>query len=336
MKRGFFFLFPFYSILSFATGCYAHPTAQLTLRVIDSEGQPVPNVKMSASFWMGEDNQLRETGKDGLVTFTSSVREEVVISNELEHVGFDENLNKYYWTVFRNWYSRPQENVKDGKWQPWDPCFDFLLQERRDPIPMYATGSQHTEILPTRNEWFGFDMQACDWVAPHGKGTHADIEVMHEWNDASSETSVSQLHFRFPDQLAGCYWFDCVDAKLPTTKVQLRSPYHVEKNNAYATKALSFAKKKRARAEGSKKRKDLFDDRGIAFRTRTRVDAEGRLLGAQYGKMYAPAVYQFRLLEEGKTEVVLHYYLNPTENDTNVEFDFKKNLIKGLFEVIYP
>lgn len=279
---------------------------------------------------------LQMTDKNGLATFTSTVRGEAVFGNVQGQSGMESSPNKYYQTIMRCWYNYPQENAKDGKWQPWNPCVDFLLQERRAPIPMYATGSQHTVILPTRNEWFGFDMQACDWVAPHGKGTHADIEVMHEWNDASSGTSVSQLHFRFPDELAGCYWFDCVDAKLPTTKVQLRSPYHVDKNNAYSTKALKL-KEAWNRTDGTyRKRKDLFDDRGIAFRTRTRVDADGRLLGALYGKMYAPAVYQFRLLEEGKTEVVLHYYLNPTENDTNVEFDFKKNLIKGLFEVIYP
>ena len=53
------------------------------------------------------------------------------------------------------------------------------------------------------------------------------------------------------------------------------------------------------------------------FRIRSQVDEDGKVVSALYGKMSS---------EFPK----LHYYLNPNDNDRNVEFDSKKNLFMNL------
>jgi len=52
---------------------------------------------------------------------------------------------------------------------------------------------------------------------------------------------------------------------------------------------------------------------------RTVLDSNGNAKSALYGKIY------------GDTMMMnFHYYLNPTPNDRNVEFDPKQNLLKNL------
>jgi hypothetical protein len=53
------------------------------------------------------------------------------------------------------------------------------------------------------------------------------------------------------------------------------------------------------------------------IRVRTKVDDRGNIVSAHYGKIYGDFM-QFK------------YYLNPTINDRNVEFDPKQNLMKNL------
>jgi hypothetical protein len=58
-------------------------------------------------------------------------------------------------------------------------------------------------------------------------------------------------------------------------------------------------------------------NRNFYFRVRTALDHQGNVVSAQYGKIYGDLA-QFR------------YYLNPTPNDRNIEFDPKQNLVGGL------
>ena len=53
------------------------------------------------------------------------------------------------------------------------------------------------------------------------------------------------------------------------------------------------------------------------FRVRTVEDHDGNIVSARYGKIYGDFM-QFS------------YYLNPTPNDRNIEFDPKQNLLGGL------
>jgi len=57
-------------------------------------------------------------------------------------------------------------------------------------------------------------------------------------------------------------------------------------------------------------------NRNFYFRVRTKLDENGNVVSARYGKIYGDLA-QFT------------YYFNPTLNDRNVEFDPKQNLLGG-------
>jgi hypothetical protein len=64
-------------------------------------------------------------------------------------------------------------------------------------------------------------------------------------------------------------------------------------------------------------RMDYDPKRNYFMRVRTALDEHGNVKSALYGKIYGDFM-QFS------------YYLNPTPNDRNVEFDPKQNLLHGL------
>ena len=65
------------------------------------------------------------------------------------------------------------------------------------------------------------------------------------------------------------------------------------------------------------------------FRIRTVLDDMGNIVSARYGKIYGPIEYGESDTNPGG-KVRFTYYLNPTPNDRNVEFDPERNLFTDL------
>lgn len=81
--------------------------------------------------------------------------------------------------------------------------------------------------------------------------------------------------------------------------------------------------KERSAHPGQVTKNDSDPNRNYLFRVRTVKDHAGNIVSAHYGKIYGDFM-QFT------------YYLNPTPNDRNIEFDPKQNLLQGLqsFETV--
>jgi hypothetical protein len=78
-----------------------------------------------------------------------------------------------------------------------------------------------------------------------------------------------------------------------------------------------MAVKTMSRHPGQGTKEDFDENRNYFFRVRTMLDDKGNVKSALYGKIYGDFM-QFS------------YYLNPTPNSRNVEFDPKQNLMKNL------
>ena len=82
--------------------------------------------------------------------------------------------------------------------------------------------------------------------------------------------------------------------------------------------------KRAFREEGQNGHPDIHGNAGYFFRVRTKKDENGLIINALYGKI------------QGDVEVDRHgqirftYYLNPTPNDRNLEFDPARNLFTNL------
>jgi len=60
----------------------------------------------------------------------------------------------------------------------------------------------------------------------------------------------------------------------------------------------------------------------LVFRVRSKTDAKGNVVEANYGKIYG----KFDFAHGPKKFVIFSYTFNPTPNDRNLEFDGKTNL----------
>ena len=70
----------------------------------------------------------------------------------------------------------------------------------------------------------------------------------------------------------------------------------------------------------------LEDNEYLFLRIRTKADGDGKLSGARYAKIY-PRFETYWI--DGKRKIAFHFYLNPKENDGNMEWDATKNLLRG-------
>ena len=94
----------------------------------------------------------------------------------------------------------------------------------------------------------------------------------------------------------------------------LRSP-HEAPANGYQPQLI----RENLHHPGQTGKSDYDVNRNYFFRVRTILDANGNVKSALYGKIYGDP-----------EQMNLSYYLNPTPNDRNNEFNPKQNLLGGL------
>jgi len=195
--------------------------------------------------------------------------------------------------------------------------------------------------LPIQDQWLGYDLQAADFVPPHGKGKTADVRFKFRnefvgfdeaFKDIDKEREIvrrikagrgetfSEDEFRsnagkwrgalevsFPSQKEGViteterYWF----------YGQLRLP-HLAPENGYAPGLRYEMTNQGPRPEPRRV--------GYFLRTRVKLDADGDIISANYAKIYDDIRF------DARGTVSFWYYFNPTPNDRNLEFDPARNL----------
>ena len=181
-----------------------------------------------------------------------------------------------------------------------NPSFTLILKKIGKPIAMYAKSITYIKF-PVFNKPVGYDLMLGDWVAPYGKGITADFLFTENHINANSGYTFS---VSFPNNGDGIQEFNAPAMLQNATMGQsdLRSS-HEAPVDGYQSQY--------EQTQGP----DL--NRNYYFRVRTKLDSNGNVVSTHYGKIYGDFM-QFR------------YYLNPTLNDRNVEFDPKENLLGGL------
>lgn len=176
-----------------------------------------------------------------------------------------------------------------------NPSFTLMLKKIGKPIAMYAKSITYIKF-PVFNKPVGYDLMAGDWIAPYGKGATADFLFTENHTNAQRGYTLT---ISFPDANDGIQGF--------TRDWNLGVSGLLSSHEAPAGGYQSQYEQTHT----------PNPDRIYYFRVRTVLDSEGNILSTHYGKIYGDFM-QFR------------YYLNPTPNDQNVEFEPKHNLIGGL------
>lgn len=294
---------------------------RFTVRVVDDDLMPVEGANVKASLMM-EDAQwiTGQTVSNGLFSVEGKSRGEW-------HYGI--RKDGYYDTRVRqpiNAYKGAL--IIDGKWQPWDPVITTVLRRVINPIPMYA---KKLELqIPVLDRAIGLDLVHGDWVDPYGQGKTSDILVTLSRSIVSRNEYTGHLMIHFDEPYCGVQLDDSVytESEFRSRRFALRDGYSSlwEREFGYEPTQGSFG------------RDDEVGDAVRYIRTRQKLDERGELVEALYGKLYGTIQVRGVARPELPT-VYFTYYLNPTPNDRNMEFDPDHNLflnLKSLEEVTAP
>lgn len=274
-------------------------------KVVDDEGSPVANARCGGWAYM----EHAHGHGCGYAVFTDTNGNARVTGKCSEWFSVVVRKDGYYKTSFDVKY--PIENVNppivDGKWQPYGETRTVVLKRILRPHEMYNLDSPPQRKISIYDKWLGFDLEKGDFLPPMGNGVESDMlvrfhlagEMPHDW---SKTMDVSFTNYPY----AGAYlvkkdvWSD------------MKSVYSADTNALYLTDfSFRYAWEKGSRRPIVEK---LMDDEYLVFRTRTKVDHEGRLISARYGKLYGP----WRFEDAGGSQIY-QVFLNKADNDVNLE-----------------
>jgi hypothetical protein len=297
--------------------------AQVAFRVIDTEGNPVGNALIKHCF---HNNQTPDkerlvekyTGTTGCVIFEGETSGGLTYRAQKD--GYYSSDGKY--TEWQEKWTLPDSpNIKEGRWQPWNPTFDVVLKKIKNPVPMYVKGVE--VLLPKPNQAFGYDLEKGDLVAPYGNGTVSDLvfKVTGYYNDWKDYDGI--LTLQFSNEKDGIQPFE----KVLTAGSMLHSDYFAPESGYFPDWKWH---KSRKQLEDSRAAivDTRCDNRNYYFRVRTILDEQGDVKSALYGKIYGDLNFG-GASEDGSFLKISAYYINPTPNDRNIEFDPEKNLFGG-------
>ena len=144
----------------------------LVLTVVDDEGKPVDEVKVSGGGWIP--GKYRAALVDGITNkqgeFKTSFKSAVDFGFFFDKEGYYKSQMHYYLTA------ETVPKIEKGYWQPNPIKETVVLKRVKNPVPMYAKNVYKVKI-PTLGKPLGYDLIAGDWAAPYGKGTVADFII---------------------------------------------------------------------------------------------------------------------------------------------------------------
>lgn len=234
----------------------------------------------------------------------------------------------YYPTTIRQPLDlKPRMDGKGWEQSRWDLEIPVLLKPVKHPIAMYSQEIENTRLRKNSkdrlghyvlNNKVGYDMVKGDVVAPNGKGIVADMQFAWKMTIYATNKLGRALEYDTLCEVRTTNVVDGISRGTPdggedgqTGSVCL-SAYEAPVQGY--TNAISFYRNVRGTTAESNDDKHYL----YYFRIRTQTNEMGQVTNALYGKIY------------GQINGNFTYYLNPTPNDRNVEFDPTRNLLTGL------
>jgi hypothetical protein len=292
---------------------------RVTIHIVGEDGLPIANARAGVQFTvatpgggLGNGNVVNIVG----LTDTNGI---CVLSGNGDDASVGAAVLKdgYYGA---GGYRIEFTNSLLGRWQPWNPTIEVVLQKRGVQVPMYARRVGEIKV-PVEGKPVGFDLAAGDWVAPYGKGGTADFLFNLE-RKPEPEVPVREIPpFNVTLTVSFSNNGDGIQSVFVPPQVHsgLRLP-----RQAPLDGYEPLLVKHRYKERGQPEHPDFRNDQNYFFRVRTKKDTQGNIVSALYGKIYG----DFRGGIAGKLSFA--YYLNPEPNSRNMEFDPKQNLFKEL------
>jgi hypothetical protein len=275
------------------------PKWNATIKVIDESGQPVLGAKAQMSWNVNRPDGSTTSDKIEGLTDGSGIFSTSHEANGSTDLGFMATKQGYY--PSKTGYGIAQLNDSDPA--KWNPQITLLLKKIIRPVPMYAKWVNLG--MPVFDKPAGFDLMKGDWIPPYGKGAETDIIFTAHREKRSDDDSDYKLVVGFPNKGDGIQ--ELIPSEFENTSA-LRSPYEAPADGYQPEWVQTITRRPSQPIQSNRD-----ENRRYIFRVRTILDTDGTVKSALYGKINGDFL-QFR------------YYLNPTPNDRDIEFDPSRNL----------
>ena len=330
-------------LLACVTTSACASTVKVTIRVIEDDTEkPVVGIPVYGSALISQtpvhshilfkeqyDKQCIKTDQNGLAAFEmkSTYGNPGFVAHYHRDTEKKSMRDAGYYEAEGVKYKGAKEEL--GRWQPWNPTLTIKLKRIIKPIPMYA---RHVETkIPVIDRPCGYDLIMGDWIAPHGKGKTADLICQLDKKMDNEGITIGQknedilydytfsVRFSNDDDGIQSVYAKRVDTgglRLPPTAPSAGYQAMLSQRAYRLQPGAPWYCDNQEHAPIGKQYKW---DQNYFFRVRSEKK-HGQFGNALYGKIHDDFIWKL----DGTLEFT--YYLNPTPNDRNMEFDPKKNL----------
>ena len=235
-----------------------------------------------------------------------------------------------YCKIFKQGYYIA-EGSADTMLRREDGALKAMMQAPKNPLPLFVKRVGRklgSESIAANGESFSYDLVKGAFLPPFGEGQIADIvfsrlpqEYIGEGMNGRGKQAPrykNALLLSFQGDEANGVW----ESPLPDAQAYCwirRAP--AEGYN----REISFSE---ATSSDLQRREGLDDKKCYCFRIRTNRDERGNIKSSLYGKIYGDPSFFLEGSDRWKQKIAgisFLYYLNPTPNDRNLEWDRKNN-----------
>ncbi|HZV33482.1 MAG TPA: hypothetical protein VFB72_02820 [Verrucomicrobiae bacterium] len=232
-----------------------------TLNVKDELGQPLAGAEAWVAY-MATNKFTGVTDTNGNFEASHTDRSHDLVFH-VSKLGYYDYLEKYE-LGFPSQYNERR----------WNPQKIIVLSKIINPVPMYA--KLIASPPPATNKPVGYDLNMGDWVQPFGRGLNSDMIFTQASTRKSFQDYEYKLTVSFPNIGDGIGEF-----ATPVAGSGLRSP-HEAPNDGYNPQVVRL----NISHPGQQLVFDYNENRNYFIRVRTKLDKNGNVLSANYGKIY--------------------------------------------------
>lgn len=293
------------------TTAHGYPSAKVTAKAVDEQGNPISGANVSISFMKAKEREW------GMTTYDKDGKSD----NDGLYSASGEGTQSVSIFVTKDGYYPSGDGVKLtsssfllNRWEPWNPTIEVVLKKKRNPVPMIIKGTDWV-IVPKLDTPVGFDLEKGDWVAPYGNGTVSDFVFKFQSNIKAYREYDLAMQLNFSNALDGIQEWEVSRKEQSYFKWPYEAP----------TDGYKGSLTRKIHKIPGKTETNINRDAKYIFRVRTKVDDKGRIISAKYGKVSS----EFELSPEGSNCMIrFFYYFNP-DTTRNLEEDPEKNLFKN-------
>ena len=318
------------TVVSMCCAAYGSGRAYLGVKVVDSDtGEPIQGVKVRGGFINAspswgvagkDDNDESTTDRNGLCRLSGCTDMGESSCIVRRHAGYYNS----------GWHSVDYEErslLRFGRWMPDNVVVTVRLDRIVNPVPLYVGRSRSLRNMRDAlgdGAVVSYDLLKNDWLPPWGNGECGDMSF------ACKKTVLGEEPHRYPSGIHTNQFYRC-DVKVtfpgmgngmieskPSKLAGIK--LRVAPETGYDAERICW----RGRMTRTEYKDNFDEDRCYYIRIRTELDESGNVRNAIYGKIYGD--FKLEDKKNGIKDVSFLYYLNPTPNDRNLEWDMKNNL----------